>query len=157
MLRGLEGIQKFHCLLHFNSQKILTLIYSINTIRDNILAYSILKIIYLCNAEFCDKCVYNCSIHFQYDLEAKCITEDNGPLCSFELWARYVDQEEAMLTRRTSLMMEYQVCNRALDRAKPNRKLAVSTMFFLFFSEDCWNSFYFLCFCSLLNVALRSY
>ncbi|KAK3857804.1 hypothetical protein Pcinc_035961 [Petrolisthes cinctipes] len=42
------------------------------------------------------------------------------------LWQRYVTGEAAMLLHRTCLMVDYQACNRALDKAKPNRKEAVS-------------------------------
>ncbi|XP_042876032.1 sorting nexin-32-like [Penaeus japonicus] len=40
------------------------------------------------------------------------------------LWHRYVQAENAMLLDRTCLMVDYQACNRALDKAKPNRKEA---------------------------------
>ena len=44
-----------------------------------------------------------------------------------ELWRRYMEAEGEMLHRRTSLLLQYQHSNRALDKAKPNRKEAVST------------------------------
>lgn len=44
------------------------------------------------------------------------------------LWHRYVGCEAAMLLHRTCLMVDYQACNRALDKAKPNRKEAVSVI-----------------------------
>ena len=43
------------------------------------------------------------------------------------LWSRYLQAESNMLLDRTCLMVDYQSCNRALDKAKPNRKEAVST------------------------------
>ncbi|XP_076060921.1 sorting nexin-32-like isoform X1 [Oratosquilla oratoria] len=38
------------------------------------------------------------------------------------LWSHYIESEETMLLGRTCLMVDYQQCNRALDKAKPNRK-----------------------------------
>lgn len=38
------------------------------------------------------------------------------------LWNHYIESENNMLLDRTSLMVDYQSCNRALDKAKPNRK-----------------------------------
>ncbi|XP_045583083.1 sorting nexin-5 isoform X2 [Procambarus clarkii] len=38
------------------------------------------------------------------------------------LWHRYIQAESAMLLDRTCLMVDYQSSNRALDKAKPNRK-----------------------------------
>jgi len=46
---------------------------------------------------------------------------------SIEYWRRYLECEGQMLHRRTYLMVNYQHANRALDKAKPNRKMAVST------------------------------
>ncbi|KAK7080672.1 hypothetical protein SK128_019265 [Halocaridina rubra] len=44
------------------------------------------------------------------------------------LWSNYIESENQMLLDRTTLMVDYQTCNRALDKAKPNRKEAVSTI-----------------------------
>uniref|UniRef100_A0A6A7G094 Sorting nexin-5-like n=1 Tax=Hirondellea gigas TaxID=1518452 RepID=A0A6A7G094_9CRUS len=41
-----------------------------------------------------------------------------------ELWRRQMEAEGSMLQGRTTLLLSYQHCNRALDKAKPNRKEA---------------------------------
>ena len=51
---------------------------------------------------------------------------------TLSLWNQYTHAESNMLLERTCLMVDYQSCNRALDKAKPNRKEAVSTYAFLF-------------------------
>ncbi|KAG0729554.1 Sorting nexin-32 [Chionoecetes opilio] len=62
------------------------------------------------------------------ETEDKGQQEDMALGSTLGLWSRYTHAESAMLLERTCLMVDYQACNRALDKAKPNRKEAVSTL-----------------------------
>ncbi|XP_068210980.1 sorting nexin-32-like isoform X1 [Palaemon carinicauda] len=57
-------------------------------------------------------------------LEKKTAKEEIMLGSVLNLWSNYIDAENNMLLDRTSLMVDYQSCNRALDKAKPNRKEA---------------------------------
>jgi hypothetical protein len=46
-------------------------------------------------------------------------------LC-LDWYSRSVESLNAMLTRRSALMVDYENANKNLDRAKPNKKEAVS-------------------------------
>ena len=64
---------------------------------------------------------------YQNEAEERAKWEDNYIGGSLNLWSKYVQAEDSMLLGRTCLMVDYQACNRALDKAKPNRKELVST------------------------------
>ena len=45
-----------------------------------------------------------------------------------ELYSRCLDQENAMLLRRTTLMLDWEAACRAVDKARPNREEAAKTV-----------------------------
>lgn len=45
---------------------------------------------------------------------------------SLRFWSRFLQSEKDMLLQRTGLLIEYEKSNRNLDKAKPNKKEAVS-------------------------------
>ncbi|KAF2358506.1 Phoxous domain [Trinorchestia longiramus] len=59
------------------------------------------------------------------DLEEEVRHTDSVTGAGVELWRKYLASESEMLLRRTHLLINYQHCNRALDRTKPNRKEAI--------------------------------
>ena len=51
--------------------------------------------------------------------------EAEGSLANcLDLWSRCLDQENAMLLRRTCLMLDWEAGVRAVDKARPNREEA---------------------------------
>ncbi|XP_050722806.1 sorting nexin-32-like isoform X2 [Eriocheir sinensis] len=71
------------------------------------------------NAIFLD-----CVDKMKNETEDKGNKEDMSLGTTLSLWHRYIQAESNMLLERTCLMVDYQSCNRALDKAKPNRKEA---------------------------------
>ncbi|KAK8752047.1 hypothetical protein OTU49_011796, partial [Cherax quadricarinatus] len=65
-----------------------------------------------------------CMDSIKSEIEDKASKEDIMLGTVQTLWLRYIQAESAMLLDRTCLMVDYQSCNRALDKAKPNRKEA---------------------------------
>ena len=45
-----------------------------------------------------------------------------------ELYSRCLDQENAMLLRRTTLMLDWEAACRAVDKARPNREEAAKAV-----------------------------
>ena len=45
-----------------------------------------------------------------------------------ELYSRCLDQENAMLLRRTTLMLDWEAACRAVEKARPNREEAAKTV-----------------------------
>ena len=45
-----------------------------------------------------------------------------------DLYSRCLEQENAMLLRRTTLMLDWEAANKALDKARPNREEAAKTV-----------------------------
>ncbi|XP_071531156.1 sorting nexin-5-like isoform X2 [Panulirus ornatus] len=73
--------------------------------------------------------IINCLFHecmdsIKNETEEKANKEDIMLGTVQMLWNHYIQAESAMLLDRTCLMVDYQSCNRALDKAKPNRKEA---------------------------------
>ena len=50
-----------------------------------------------------------------------------------ELYSRCLDQENAMLLRRTTLMLEWEAACKAVEKARPNREEAAKTVRFVQF------------------------
>ncbi|XP_063863965.1 sorting nexin-32-like [Scylla paramamosain] len=65
-----------------------------------------------------------CIDKLKNETEVKGNQEDMELGSTIGLWSRYLQAESNMLLDRTCLMVDYQSCNRALDKAKPNRKEA---------------------------------
>ncbi|CAL4108140.1 unnamed protein product [Meganyctiphanes norvegica] len=57
-------------------------------------------------------------------IDDKANKDDSGLGSEIHLCQRFIYSENTMLLHRTSLMVDYQASNRALDKAKPNRKEA---------------------------------
>ena len=45
-----------------------------------------------------------------------------------DLYSRCLEQENAMLLRRTTLMLDWEAANKAVDKARPNREEAAKTV-----------------------------
>lgn len=67
----------------------------------------------------------------QCGLDVNIFNDESTLGCTLDWLARYMEAERDMLLRRTSLLVDYENANRALERAKPQRREEVKVLFII--------------------------